>query len=472
MTNAIVVGSGPNGLAAALTLAQRGVTVRVLEARDTIGGGTRSSENTLPGLIHDDCSAFHPTGAASPFMQSLGLEEYGLTWLWPEIELAHPLDGGRAALLWRDINRTAEGLGLDGPAWAKLFGPAARNFDALAEDVFRPIIHVPDHPFKLAQFGLNALLPARWTAKRLETEAARALFGGLSAHLFGRLDTPLSSSVGIMLGAAAHAYGWPVAEGGSRAITDAMAAKLKELGGTIETGVLVTSTEQLGNPDILMLNVAPDAAARILGERLPRRIRRSYTRYKFGPGAFKVDFAIEGDIPWANPDVGRAGTVHLGGTFEQVAGAEAQTVRGDMPAAPFTLLGQQYLADPSRSAGSLNPIYAYAHVPHAFSGDATEAIIAQIERFAPGFRQQIRHTFVRNIADMEAYNPNYVGGDISSGYNSVRQITMRPRIAMDPYKTGVPGVYLCSSSTPPGAGVHGMCGFNAATSALGYLDKN
>ena len=472
MTNAVVVGSGPNGLAAALTLAQRGITVRVLEARDTIGGGTRSGENTLPGLIHDDCSAFHPTGVASPFMQSLGLKEYGLTWLWPEIELAHPLDGGRAALLWRDIERTAEGLGLDGPAWARLFGPVSRNFDALAEDVFRPIIHLPDHPFKLAHFGLNALSPATWTAKRLKAEAARALFGGLSAHVFGRLDTPLSSSVGIMLGAAAHAYGWPVAKGGSRAITDAMAAKLTELGGTIETGVTVTSAAELGNPDILMLNVAPDAAARIMGERLPHRTKRSYKRYKFGPAAYKIDFAIEGDIPWTNTDVGRAGTVHLGGTFEQIAAAEAQTVRGEMPAQPFTLLGQQYLADPSRSAGGLNPIYAYAHVPHAYPGDATEAIIAQIERFAPGFRRQIRHTFVRNVADMEAYNANYVGGDISSGYNNVRQITMRPRIVLNPYKTGVPGVYLCSSSTPPGAGVHGMCGFNAANSALGYVGKD
>ncbi|MBC7596662.1 MAG: NAD(P)/FAD-dependent oxidoreductase [Kineosporiaceae bacterium] len=472
MTNAVVVGSGPNGLAAALTLAERGIKVRVLEARDTIGGGTRSSENTLPGLIHDDCSAFHPTGVASPFMQSLGLEKYGLTWLWPEIELAHPLDDGRAALLWRDVGRTAQGLGVDGAAWAKLFGRSARNFDALAEDVFRPIIHIPDHPIKLAHFGLNALLPANWSVKRLQTEEARGLFGGLSAHVFGRLDTPLSSSVGIMLGAAAHAYGWPVAKGGSRAITDAMAAKLTELGGTIETGVMITSADQVGNPDILMLNVAPDAAARILGERLPRRIRRSYKHFKFGPGAFKADFAIEGDIPWANPDVGRAGTVHLGGTFEQIAEAEAQTVRGEMPALPFTLLGQQYLADPSRSAGGFNPIYAYAHVPHGYPYDATEAITAQIERFAPGFRGQIRSTFVRNIADMEAYNPNFVGGDISSGYNNVRQITMRPRIALNPYKTGVPGVYLCSASTPPGAGVHGMSGFNAATSALGYLDKN
>ncbi|MGZ8771040.1 MAG: phytoene desaturase family protein, partial [Aeromicrobium sp.] len=469
MTNAVVVGSGPNGLAAALTLARQGIEVRVLEAHDRIGGGTRSTENTVPGMIHDDCSAFHPTGVASPFIQSLGLEEYGLKWLWPEIELAHPLDGGRAGLLWRNVHRTAEGLGVDGRAWTGLFGRVARNFDALTEDVFRPIIHIPSHPFKLAHFGLNALLPATWTVRRWKTPEARALFGGIAAHAFGRLDTPLSSSVGLMLGAAAHAYGWPVAEGGSRAITDAMAAKLTDLGGTIETGVHVTSVADLGNPDILMLDVAPDSAARIMGDRLPARIQRSYGRYKFGPGAYKVDFAIEGDIPWTNADVGRAGTVHLGGTFEQIAHIEAQTVRGEMPLQPFTLLGQQYLADPSRSAGGLNPIYAYAHVPNGYDGDATEAIVAQIERFAPGFRSRIRHAFVRNVADLEAYNANYVGGDISAGANDIRQITMRPRIALNPYKTGVPGVYLCSSSTPPGAGVHGMCGFNAATSALGYL---
>lgn len=472
MTKAVVVGSGPNGLAAALTLAQQGIHVRVLEAHDRIGGGTRSTEHLVPGMIHDDCSAFHPTGAASPFMQSLGLEAYGLNWLWPEIELAHPLDGGRAGLLWRDVDRTAEGLGIDGRAWSRLFGRVSRNFDALAEDVFRPIVHIPDHPLKLAHFGLNALLPATWSARRWKTDEARALFGGIAAHVFGTLNTPLSSSVGIMLGAAAHAYGWPVAEGGSRAISDAMAAKLHELGGTIETGVTVTSADALGNPEILMLDVAPDSAARILGDRLPRRIRRSYGRYKFGTGAFKVDFAIEGDIPWTHPDVGRAGTVHLGGTLEQVAEIEAQTVRGEMPRQPFVLLGQQYLADPSRSAGGLNPIYAYAHVPHGHPGDVTEAIIAQIERFAPGFRGRIRHTYVRNVADMEAYNANYVGGDISAGANNIRQIAMRPRIALNPYKTGVPGAYLCSSSTPPGAGVHGMCGFNAATSALGYLGKS
>jgi phytoene dehydrogenase-like protein len=274
-----------------------------------------------------------------------------------------------------------------------------------------------------------------------------------------------------MLTAAGHAYGWPVAQGGSRSITDAMALKLDKLGGTVETGVEVSSVDELGDADIVMLNVAPDAAARMLGDKLPGRIRRAYTRYRYGPAAFKADFAVEGDIPWRNVDVRRAGTVHLGGTFEQTAEAEGQIVQGIMPKNPFVLVGQQYLADPSRSAGDINPIWAYAHVPHGYTGDATAAIIAQVERFAPGFGKQIRQTFTRNVSDMETYNANYVGGDISVGYNNARQIAMRPRVAINPYKTGVPGVYLCSSATPPGAGVHGMCGHNAALSALRYLGE-
>lgn len=473
MTNAVVVGSGPNGLAAALTLAHGGVTVRVLEAQKEIGGGTGTSERTLPGLLHDDCSAFHPTGVASPYFQTLGLEKYGLRWLWPEIELAHPLDGGRAGLLWREVERTASGLGMDGPAWAALFARTSRDFDALADDVFRPILHVPRHPIALARFGLNALLPAHWTAKRWHGDEARALFGGVAAHKFGTLTTPLSSSVGLMLGAAAHAYGWPVAEGGSAAIHRALAAKLREAGGSIETGVTVTSIEQLDNPDLVMLDTAPDAALRILGDRLPGRVRRAYRRYRYGPAAYKVDYAIEGDIPWDNVEVGRAGTIHLGGTFEEMVRTEAQTVRGIMPERPFVLLGQQYKADPSRSGGAsgLNPIYAYAHVPHGHAGNALDAVTAQIERFAPGFRSRIRATHVRGVAQLEADNANYVGGDISAGANTPVQVLMRPRIALNPYRTGVPGVYLCSSATPPGGGVHGMGGHNAAVSALKQLAR-
>ncbi len=471
MTEAVVVGSGPNGLAAALTLAEQGVSVRVLEAADHIGGGTHTAERTVPGLLHDDCSAFHPTGVASPYFKTLGLEQYGLRWLWPEIELAHPLDGGRAGLLWRDVERTAAELDEDGPAWSRLLGRSARNFDAVAGDVFRPIIHLPKHPVKLAHFGVHSLLPATWTAKRWHTDEARGLFAGLAAHKFGALTSPLSTSVGLMLGAAAHAYGWPVAEGGSAAITRALAAKLEVAGGRIDTGVRVTSYDQISAADIVMLDTAPDAAAKILGTRMPRRIRRAYRRYSYGPAAYKVDYAIEGDIPWHNRDVGRAGTVHLGGSLEQIVDVEAQTVRGQMPVQPFVLLGQQYRVDPSRSGGDsgLNPIYAYAHVPHGYSGDATAAITAQIERFAPGFSDRIRATYVRNVAMIESDNANYVGGDISAGANTALQIAMRPRIALDPYQTGVDGVYLCSSATPPGGGVHGMGGHNAALSALRKL---
>ncbi|MEU2005539.1 NAD(P)/FAD-dependent oxidoreductase [Rhodococcus sp. NPDC019627] len=471
MTTAVVVGSGPNGLAAAIHLARQGVSVRVLEAKDTIGGGTRSSELTLPGLIHDDCSAFHPTGVASPFLQSLGLGDYGLRWLWPEIDLVHPLDSGSAGVLWRDIDRTAANMGEDGKAWQRMFGRLSTSFDELTGDVFRPIAHWPAHPVQLTKFGVNALAPAALTARRWKRPETRALFGGVAAHAFSSLHTPMSSSVGLMLTAAGHAYGWPVAEGGSRSITDAMASLLGKLGGTIETGVYVDSLDSLGSPDLVMLNVAPRAVLRIAGDRLPGRVARAYRRYKYGPAAFKVDFAVDGHVPWTNEHCRAAGTLHLGGTFEEVAEAEGQITRGVMPARPTVLVGQQYLADPSRSAGDINPIWAYAHVPHGYSGDATQAIIDQIERFAPGFRDRIVGQHVRSVAQIEQYNANYIGGDIGVGANTALQIAMRPRIGLDPYSTGIPGVYLCSSATAPGGGVHGMCGFNAAQSALKHLEN-
>lgn len=470
MTSAVVVGSGPNGLAAAITLARYGVAVRVLEAKDRVGGGARSSELTLPGLIHDECSAIHPTGAASPFFRRLELQDHGLRWRWPEVQLAHPLEGGRAGVLWQDVGRTAAGMGPDGNDWASLFAPLARHFDALAEDLFKPLVHAPAHPLIMARFGLKAVLPASRLVRRWATPQARALFGGLAAHIFGSLHAPLSSSVGLMLTAAGHAYGWPVAEGGSQAIVAALVGKLRSLGGRIETGVPVRAYADLDDPDIVMLDTSPPAAAGILRDRLPQRVRRSYTNYRYGPAAFKVDLAIQGHIPWDNPDVRRAGTVHLGGPFEETAAVEGQIVGGVMPERPFVLLGQQYLADPERSNGDLHPIYAYAHVPNGYTGDATEAVIGQVERFAPGFRQQIRHVVTRDVSGMQRYNANHVGGDIIGGANRGLQLAMRPRVAVDPYVTGVPGVFLCSSATPPGAGVHGMCGYNAAMSALTQVE--
>ncbi len=474
MTHAVVVGSGPNGLAGAVALAEAGLTVRVLEAADRIGGGTRSSEHHVPGVIHDDCSAFHPTGAASPFFRQLGLDEHGLRWSWPEIELAHPLDGGRAGVLWRDIDRTAEHMDADGDSWRNLIGKIAARFDDLTDDVFRPILHIPKHPLVLAHFGLNALLPASTTVRRWQTDETRALFGGIAAHAFSSLRAPLSSSVGLMLGAAGHAYGWPVAQGGSQAITDALARKLTALGGAIETNVEFTSLDDLNGtsaPDVVLLSVSPRAADRLLGERLPRRVARAYRRYQYGPAAYKVDFSIEGDVPWTNELVRRAGTVHLGGTFEETVAAEGQIVRGTMPARPFVLVGQQYLADPTRSADGINPIWTYAHVPNGHATDVVEPVIDRIESYAPGFRSRIRHVTTRSPAEFESYNANYIGGDIGVGRNGGRQIAIRPRLAINPYDTGVPGVFLCSSATPPGAGVHGMCGFNAANAALRYLSS-
>ena len=474
MTTAVVVGSGPNGLAAAIRLAQEGLEVTVLEAHDRPGGGTRTSELTLPGLLHDDCAAFHPTGVVSPFLSSLGLDRFGLEWRWPEIDLAHPLDDGRGGILSRDMDRTLASLGQDGAAWRRLFGPLTENFDKIVSEIFRPVLHVPRHPVVLTKFGINALLPATWTARRWKDEPARALYMGAAAHVFGRLDTPLSGSVGLMLMAAGHRAGWPVAAGGTQSISNAMIGLLSELGGVVKTGVTVGSLDQLRDvtgaaPDVVMLDTAPDAVVRIVGERLPGRVRRSLSRYTFGPAVHKVDFAIDGDVPWTNEDCRRAGTLHLNGTAAEIVAAEAATVRGSLPERPFVLVGQQYLADPSRSRNGANPLWAYAHVPHNYAGDATDAVIGQIERFAPGFRERILATATRSAPEMARYNLNYVGGDISSGANTAKQIALRPRFALNPYKLGVKGVYLCSSATPPGAGVHGMCGHNAAETALARL---
>jgi phytoene dehydrogenase-like protein len=478
MTNAVVVGSGPNGLAAAVRLAQAGVVVRVLEAEPTIGGGARSTRKAAPGqpgkeaegeLVFDECSAFHPMAVASPFLASLGLERHGLRWRWPEVQLAHPLDGGRAGLLWRETGRTADGLGQDGASWDAIIGATARQFEKLVPDILGPILRVPRHPLALARFGALAALPASVLVKAWHGDEARALFGGVAAHAFAPLNGPFSSSVGLVLTSAAHAVGWPVAEGGSQAIADALAARLRELGGSVETGVRVERMEDLGDPDLLLLCVSPQAAARILSGRLPAAVDRAYRRYRYGPAAFKVDYTIRGEVPWEAPGVRLAGTVHLGGTFEEIARAEAQTGRGMMPERPFVLVGQQYAADSSRSADGVNPLWAYAHVPHAYPGDATEAITAQIERFAPGFRERILSASVRSVAAAEAHNANYVGGDISTGANFGLQLVFRPRVAADPYATGIPGVFLCSAATPPGGGIHGMAGFHAAERALHHL---
>ncbi|NEW26677.1 phytoene desaturase family protein [Nocardia cyriacigeorgica] len=471
MSTAVVVGAGPNGLAAAVTLAGEGVQVTVLEADEEVGGGVRSSEAIVPGLLHDHCAAIHPMAVGSPLLTGLGLERYGLRWRWPEIDCVHPLDDGRAGVLHRSIDDTAAGLGGDGARWRAAFARPAARFDALAEDIMVPLLHLPRHPLTLARFGAPTVLPASTVARWFRTPPGRALFGGVAAHTFRPLHYPMTAAIGMGIIAAGHRHGWPVAQGGSQVITDALADLLGDLGGKIETGVRVTSAAQLPSAEVTLFDLEPGAVAEILGDRLPSRVADAYRRFRRAPGAFKVDFAIDGGVPWTNPAARRAGTVHLGGDFAEVAATEREIHAGRMPQRPFVLVGQQYLADPGRSVGDIHPLYAYAHVPHGYTGDATAAVIAQIERFAPGFRERIIGTAIRPTTEMPVYNANYVGGDIITGAKDIRQLVFGPRIALNPYRVGVPGMYICSAATAPGPGAHGMCGYNAAQDALARLRR-
>jgi phytoene dehydrogenase-like protein len=469
MSSAIVVGSGPNGLACAAALAVRGVEVTVIEAAERLGGGTRSAELTVPGLLHDECSGFHPMAVGSPAYAGLGLERHGLEWLWPEVDLAHPLDGGEGAAMLRSLEATTAGLGEAGPAWERLFGPSVRGYDALAEDIYRPLLHVPRHPLRLARFGLAALMPATLLARALPSAQARALFAGCAAHSFAPLGTPLSAAVGVALVSAGHRNGWPVAKGGSQAIADALAAVVRDHGGRIETGRPVRSLDELPAADAVVLDLAPSAVLELTGGRLPARVARAYRRYRHGPAAFKLDLAVEGGVPWEYEPARRAGTVHVGGSLEEMVAAERDTNRGRMPARPFVLVGQQYLANPDRSRGGVHPVWAYAHVPAGYRGDATEAVLDQVERFAPGLRERIVARAAKTPAEIAAANENLVGGDIATGSNLGLRVLVRPRLAVDPYATGIPGVFVCSAATPPGAGAHGICGHNAAMSVLRTL---
>ncbi len=469
MASAVVVGSGPNGLACAATLAGRGVEVTVIEAEETIGGGTRSSELTVPGLLHDECSATHPMAVSSPAVAGLGLERHGLEWAWPEVDLAHPLDGGGGGAMLRSIEATAAGLGDAGSRWHRVFGPPSKGYDALAEDIYRPLVHFPRHPLRLARFGLPATAPATVLGRWLGSPEAAALFGGVAAHSYARLDLPFSSAIGMALVSSGHAYGWPVAKGGSVSIANAWAALIREHGGTIETGRRVRALDELPEADAVVLDLAPRGILELAGKRLPARVARAYRRYEHGPGAFKLDLAVDGGVPWDFEPARRAGTVHVAGSFDELAHGEREVNRGRMPERPFVLVGQQYLADPGRSKGDLHPVWAYAHVPSGYGGDATEAVLDQIERFAPGTRERIVARSVRTPAEIEAANANFLGGDILTGANTPLQTLLRPRVAPVPYRTGIPGVFVCSAATPPGAGAHGINGFNAAEAALRTL---
>jgi phytoene dehydrogenase-like protein len=469
MSSAIVVGSGPNGLACAAVLASRGVEVTVIEAEARIGGGTRSSELTVPGLLHDECAATHPMTVTSPATVSLQLERYGLEFAWPEVDLAHPLDGGRGASMLRSVEATAAGLGESGSRWRRTFGPSAEAYEALVEDIYLPVLRLPRHPLRLTRFGAAAAAPATMVARALGSPEAAALFGGVAAHAYAPLNRPLSAAIGMALIACGHANGWPVAKGGSVAIAEALVAVIREHGGRIETGRRLRSLAELPGADAVVLDLAPRGVLELAGEKLPARVARAYRRYRHGPGAFKLDLAVEGGVPWAYEPARRAGSVHVAGPFGEIVAGEREVNRGRMPERPYVLIGQQYLADPQRSKGDLHPVWTYAHVPHGYTGDASEAILDQIERFAPGLRERIVARATRTPQEIEGANANFLGGDILTGANSPLQTLLRPRITPVPYSTGIPGVFICSAATPPGPGAHLICGYNAAEAVLRTL---
>lgn len=467
--DAVVVGSGPNGLAAAITLALAGRSVAVFEARETVGGGMRSAELTLPGFTHDICSAVHPLGVASPFFRTLPLERYGLEWIQPPAPMAHPLPDGPAALLERSITETAERLGADGSAWRRLMEPLTRDWEVIARAFLGPLrpLALASNPLALGRFGVRALLPATTLARGLfRGEAARALFAGMAAHAMLPLEQTPSAAYGLMLGASGHAVGWPVARGGSQRIADALAAYLRDLGGEIFTGVEVESLDALPPARAILCDVTPRQLLRLADKRLPAGYAAALRRYRYGPGSFKVDYALDGPVPWKDPACLRAGTVHVGGSLEEIAAAERAVARGETPERPLTLVAQQSLFDPSRAPEGKQTLWAYCHVPNGSTVDMTARIEAQLERFAPGFRERVLARHVSGPADLERYNANYIGGDINGGLQDIWQLFTRPTLSLDPYKTPVEGLFLCSSSTPPGGGVHGMCGYWAAHDAL------
>ena len=465
--DAVVVGSGPNGLSAAIALARAGVKVRVYEAEKTIGGGTRSAELTLPGFVHDVCSAIHPLGAASPFFNQLSLSEQGLFWIYPDVDVAHPLDDGTAVALVRSIDETADRLGVDGPAYKRIVGPFAARFRELLDDVLGPMTRIPRHPLLLARFGMRAALPS--SRLGFQGERARALVAGLAAHSFLPLDAPFTASFALIFAASAHASGWPLAQGGSQRIADALAATLRALGGEIVAGERIDSIAQLGDPRAMLFDTSPASLERIAGDRLPPRYRRKLKRFRLGPGVFKLDYALSAPVPWRAPECRRAGTVHLGGRFDEIAAGEAEVARGGHPERPFVLVAQQSLFDPSRAPAGKHTLWTYCHVPNGSTVDMSARIEKQIERFAPGFSEVVLARSVSTSRDVEAHNANCAGGDIAGGASDGLQFFARPVMALDPYATPARGIYLCSSSTPPGAGVHGMCGFQAAQSALRHI---
>jgi phytoene dehydrogenase-like protein len=460
------VGSGPNGLAAAIALGREGKSVLVIEAGSTLGGGARSAELTLPGFTHDICSAIHPMAVASPFFRTLPLAEHGLEWIQPPAPLAHPFDDGTAAVLERSFEDTGKTLGRDAAAWTRLMKPLADKSETLFAEALAPP-RLSRHPILLAQLGIRAGWPATWLARmRFRDRNARALFAGIAAHSIVPLGWLMTSAVGVMLGVAGHAVGWPMPRGGTQRITDALASYLCSLGGETITEWRVQSLEELPEAQVVVFDVVPRNLVKICGDRLPVGYRKSVARFRHGPGVFKLDWALDGPIPWKAQDCARAGTLHLGGTLEEIVLAERQAWDGACPDKPFVLVAQPSLFDPTRAPVGRHTAWGYCHVPNGSPIDMTGRIEEQIERFAPGFRRRILARHAMKPADFEHYNPNYIGGDIAGGAMNLSQVFTRPVLRLVPYSTGAKGIYLCSSSTPPGPGVHGMCGYFAAKAAL------
>jgi phytoene dehydrogenase-like protein len=468
--DAVVVGAGPNGLAAAIRIAQQGFSTLVFEGSDKVGGACRTEQLTLSGFWHDVGSAVHPLALASPFFSSLPLEKYGLSWIQPEVPLAHPISAREVTVLERSLSKTAEALGKDARIYSRIFGPIVSRSESILEEFLQPIIHLPRHPLTNARFGIQALLSARqFVRSHFRQEAAGALFAGLAAHSFLSLSAGGSAAFGLMLGMLGHAVGWPIPSGGAQMISQALLQYLRALGGQIQTEAFITSLSQLPRARVILFDVPPLQLIRIAGEKLPVRYRRTLEHFRYGPGIFKIDYALDGPLPWIHEVCQRAGTIHIGGTFQEIAEAEAQVVHGECPDRPFLLLSQPTLFDPIRAPAGRHIVWVYSHVPNGSSVDMTERIERQIARFAPGFHERVLFRRTTTTAQLEGKNPNLIGGSITGGANDLWQVVARPILSANPYRIPIKGMFLCSSSTPPGGGVHGMCGFHAANAALKYL---
>jgi phytoene dehydrogenase-like protein len=463
--DAVIVGSGPNGLAAALTLARAGLGVEVYEGAEAPGGGCRTEELTLPGFAHDVCSTVHPLLAASPFFRTAALG--GISLRFPDVAFAHPLDGGRAAAVTGSVEQTAVSLGEDASAYRRLFGAVVEDTDAIIASVLSPLLTLPRHPLAMTRFGLRGLWPITALARAFHSAPARALLAGLGAHSMQPLNAPGTGAFGLLLGVLAHAVGWPVVEGGSARIVEALIDEIAAAGGEVRTGRWIGDLDELPRSSLTLLDVTPSQLLAMAGGKLPARYGRAMRRFRYGPGICKVDWALSGPVPWAAEQCRSAVTLHVGGTLEEIARGESEVAAGRHPERPFAIAVQPCIADPGRAPDGRQTFYAYCHVPAGSTIDMSERIEAQIERFAPGFRDLVLARSTVTAAATERHNPNYVGGDINSGAATLRQTVFRPTASLHPYRTPLDGLYLCSSSTPPGGGVHGMCGEGAARAAIG-----